>query len=187
MIGLTVGLTTGSHHKERALEAPVFVSWRRGRDSNPRYREVHTLSRRAPSTARTPLRITLPHSLRETPRRASGGARQACSLLRASCPAPLRGRLRCAAAFQIVPDDLVDRSDTSPNVLLSNSPPRPIKPYRFAKTPARTALAQARSMQNISDGRATQRLNPASCDLPHRHDPGDTWASEIGQRCLPRR
>src|SRR3569833_89663 len=32
------------------------INWRRGRDSNPRYAfSVHTLSRRAPSTARTPL------------------------------------------------------------------------------------------------------------------------------------
>jgi hypothetical protein len=32
--------------------------WRRGRDSNPRYAfGVHTLSRRAPSTARSPLRF----------------------------------------------------------------------------------------------------------------------------------
>ncbi len=30
-------------------------NWRRGRDSNPRYLAVHTLSRRAPSATRTPL------------------------------------------------------------------------------------------------------------------------------------
>jgi hypothetical protein len=35
------------------------AKWRRGRDSNPRYGvTVYTLSRRAPSTARTPLLIT---------------------------------------------------------------------------------------------------------------------------------
>ena len=34
-----------------------MIYWRRGRDSNPRYAiNVHTLSRRAPSTTRTPLR-----------------------------------------------------------------------------------------------------------------------------------
>ena len=34
----------------------INTVWRRGRDSNPRYGvTVHTLSRRAPSTARTPL------------------------------------------------------------------------------------------------------------------------------------
>ena len=32
-------------------------SWRRGRDSNPRSLATYTLSRRAPSTTRTPLRI----------------------------------------------------------------------------------------------------------------------------------
>ena len=37
--------------------------WRRERDSNPRYVAVYTLSRRAPSTTRTPLRIK--HSFRE--------------------------------------------------------------------------------------------------------------------------
>ncbi len=31
-------------------------TWRRGRDSNPRYLSVYTLSKRAPSAARTPLR-----------------------------------------------------------------------------------------------------------------------------------
>ncbi len=36
-----------------------FHIWRRGRDSNPRYGvTVYTLSRRAPSTTRTPLRYT---------------------------------------------------------------------------------------------------------------------------------
>ncbi len=36
--------------------ARVATNWRRGRDSNPRYVSVYTLSRRAPSTARPPLR-----------------------------------------------------------------------------------------------------------------------------------
>ena len=36
---------------------PFSFVWRRGRDSNPRYVAVYTLSRRAPSTARTPLRV----------------------------------------------------------------------------------------------------------------------------------
>jgi hypothetical protein len=40
-----------------AERQPPAERWRRGRDSNPRYAvNVHTLSRRAPSTARTPLR-----------------------------------------------------------------------------------------------------------------------------------
>jgi hypothetical protein len=34
-----------------------FVLMQRGRDSNPRYVAVYTLSRRAPSTTRTPLCI----------------------------------------------------------------------------------------------------------------------------------
>ncbi len=36
-----------------------FNSWRRGRDSNPRSLSTYTLSRRAPSTTRTPLRIVV--------------------------------------------------------------------------------------------------------------------------------
>ena len=34
------------------------LTWRRGRDSNPRYLSVHTISNRAPSAARSPLRRT---------------------------------------------------------------------------------------------------------------------------------
>ena len=42
-------------HKKGACK-PLFYGWRRGRDSNPRYGvTVYTLSRRAPSAARTPL------------------------------------------------------------------------------------------------------------------------------------
>ena len=45
-------------NKERGLMAPFFI-WRRERDSNPRYGvTVYTLSRRAPSATRTPLRKT---------------------------------------------------------------------------------------------------------------------------------
>ena len=36
----------------------LFGYWRRGRDSNPRYVSVYTLSRRAPSASRTPLRYS---------------------------------------------------------------------------------------------------------------------------------
>ena len=42
---------------------PFLFIWRRGWDSNPRYGvTVHTLSRRAPSTARTPLLKLLRHA-----------------------------------------------------------------------------------------------------------------------------
>ena len=39
-----------------AFPAGSYKKWRRGRDSNPRYREVHPLSRRARSTTPSPLR-----------------------------------------------------------------------------------------------------------------------------------
>jgi hypothetical protein len=43
---------------EKGAQGPFFYGWRRGRDSNPRYGiTVYTLSRRAPSTTRTPLQI----------------------------------------------------------------------------------------------------------------------------------
>jgi hypothetical protein len=43
--------------KRGPQSGPLFFVWRRGRDSNPRYAfGVYTLSRRAPSTARPPLR-----------------------------------------------------------------------------------------------------------------------------------
>ena len=45
----------GSGSERRAM--PARGRWRRGRDSNPRYAcDVHTLSKRAPSAARSPLR-----------------------------------------------------------------------------------------------------------------------------------
>jgi hypothetical protein len=53
---LLYGTTFLTTHKKTATKATVF-KWRRGRDSNPRYREVHTLSRRALSTTQTPLQI----------------------------------------------------------------------------------------------------------------------------------
>ena len=53
---LLYGSTFLTTHKKTATKATVF-KWRRGRDSNPRYREVHTLSRRALSTTQTPLQI----------------------------------------------------------------------------------------------------------------------------------
>ena len=62
---------------------PRFVEWRRGRDSNPRYAfGVHTLSRRAPSTTRTPLQI-VPVKTHRTPMRLR------CRCYRLSPPAPL--------------------------------------------------------------------------------------------------
>ena len=39
------------------LRIPANLTWRRGRDSNPRYLAVHTLSKRARSTTLTPLLI----------------------------------------------------------------------------------------------------------------------------------
>jgi hypothetical protein len=38
------------------------------------------------------------------------------ALFRASCPSPLRGRLRFAATFQFVPGELVSHSATSPKI-----------------------------------------------------------------------
>src|SRR3569623_2315845 len=52
------------------LYGPCPTNWRRGRDSNPRYAfGVHTLSRRAPSTARTPLRASETKTKRENRRK----------------------------------------------------------------------------------------------------------------------
>ena len=77
-------------------KAPVrglIYGWRRERDSNPRYAvSVYTLSRRAPSTTRTPLRefrlLVFDNimSYRTT--------EHSCVLVTpGSCPAPLRGQL----------------------------------------------------------------------------------------------
>ena len=42
----------------RALRSPWYEEWRMGGDSNPRYRiRVHTLSRRAQSTALSPIQF----------------------------------------------------------------------------------------------------------------------------------
>ena len=43
-------------HQADERENRERKAWRRGRDSNPRYVAVYTLSRRAPSTTRPPLR-----------------------------------------------------------------------------------------------------------------------------------
>ena len=42
--------------KNASTKEALLIRWRRGRDSNPRYVAVYTLSRRAPSTTRPPLR-----------------------------------------------------------------------------------------------------------------------------------
>jgi hypothetical protein len=56
-VGFASLLRASSRHKKSPIQSG-FLIWRRGRDSNPRYGvTVHTLSRRAPSTARTPLLI----------------------------------------------------------------------------------------------------------------------------------
>src|SRR5690606_3191522 len=48
----------GDQQKKPSMSWAFSFVWRRGRDSNPRYAiNVYTLSRRAPSTTRTPLRI----------------------------------------------------------------------------------------------------------------------------------
>jgi hypothetical protein len=53
----TPRLGFSAHHRKSESWAPMIV-WRRERDSNPRYAfDVYTLSRRAPSTTRPPLRI----------------------------------------------------------------------------------------------------------------------------------
>ena len=56
----TVATNSMSHSPETAsfgFFSHAKIKWRRERDSNPRYAiNVHTLSRRAPSTARTSLR-----------------------------------------------------------------------------------------------------------------------------------
>ena len=108
--------TTGLRaQKSRLQRTGVFVYWRRGRDSNPRYGvTVYTLSRRAPSTTRTPLQktcsFTAPFAAGDLPTTEHA----ACSLLGLSLPSPFRGRL---APSKIAPGDFVNHSDTSPENL----------------------------------------------------------------------
>src|SRR3569623_3606545 len=68
----TKSCRTGAPKSGSIIAKPLI--WGRGRDSNPRYAfGVHTLSRRAPSTARTPLRdkisIGLQKALKGKPER----------------------------------------------------------------------------------------------------------------------
>jgi hypothetical protein len=95
-------------HTRDGSPPPHFRSfWRRGRDSNPRYAiNVYTLSRRAPSTARTPLHTQTLHTpsmaqrsgrLRPLPALPCAGAR----------PASIHWMLACFG---------LARSDTSPNL-----------------------------------------------------------------------
>lgn len=49
------------YHTRIHEKVPCYVveNWRRRRDSNPRYVAVHTISSRAPSASRSPLRIVV--------------------------------------------------------------------------------------------------------------------------------
>jgi hypothetical protein len=54
----------------RCGRMPIAGRWRSGRDSNPRYGfAVYSLSRRAPSTTRPPLRMSWKHGYLEAPAR----------------------------------------------------------------------------------------------------------------------
>ena len=73
------GTIMGPDRHRRARERSVrgrtrgparYGGWRRGRDSNPRYIAIHTLSKRAPSTTRSPLQgARRSRTLRERPPR----------------------------------------------------------------------------------------------------------------------
>ena len=74
----------------RVMLETGISKWRRGRDSNPRYGvAVYTLSRRAPSTARTPLQIKMRFFRHASgPPVASGRGRSPMT-----APAPLLSRI----------------------------------------------------------------------------------------------
>ena len=79
-------------HK-KSPDKGLFYMWRRERDSNPRYAvSVYTLSRRAPSTTRTPLReFILFRSIQSV---SILTTEHLCVLVTpGSCPPPLRGQL----------------------------------------------------------------------------------------------
>ena len=83
----------------------AFTIWRRERDSNPRYAiNVYTLSRRAPSATRTPLRkpnciLLSPHALAERE-----------GLPGTSCTWPFGFAAHSAVSFKFVPDKFVEPS-----------------------------------------------------------------------------
>ena len=97
------------------VRGPFHLIWRRGRDSNPRYGStVYTLSRRAPSTARPPLRtclmLTASSALLSQTRCARSGVRVADPIHGVRPSGSLRSR-------QFAPGELVDRSATPPDLL----------------------------------------------------------------------
>ena len=128
--------------------------WRRGRDSNPRYGS--TPYTYFPGKPVQPLRhlsvnldqivFVLPYGRFAAFGRDDSGHpalrpfRAACAslrrsnllltyLLRASCPPPLRGRLRFAAAFKIVPDNFVSnpRYGSTPYTYFPGKPVQPLR------------------------------------------------------------
>ena len=110
--------------------AGFFVDWRRGRDSNPRYGS--TPYTHFPGEPVQPLRhlsVNLANCLFVTLQPIEGRS----GLLRASCPAPLRGRLRFAPAFKIVPDNFV------------SNPRYGSTPYTHSKVPALAFFRSAKA------------------------------------------
>ena len=106
--------------------------WRRGRDSNPRYGvAVYTLSRRAPSTARTPLQIKMrffphafgpPAAVREKPK--SNGRPDAASVAgcRAACRCSENSKRAGPGCFLAMSDNLATTPGRQhPSVRLINS------------------------------------------------------------------
>ena len=102
------------------MRAGARPKWRRGRDSNPRYGvTAHTLSRRAPSTARTPLLFTGTHCILKQPLRAVGEG----GIVEARCSRPsiladshaAHVRVSCDAAGRTLGTGLVDQGAHTPS------------------------------------------------------------------------
>jgi hypothetical protein len=91
--------------------------WRRGRDSNPRYLSIHTISSRAPSTTRSPLQRSA--ARREPPELripVNLGVRHACSSIGRAIAERGGFEPPVACATLDFESSTFDHSDTSPGV-----------------------------------------------------------------------
>ena len=114
LVGNVVGTKIPLWKKRRIFNyLQLVLAEREGFEPSVRFNTVHLLSRQARSTTPAPLRIpglnyicsaSPPNSISWPLRGVRSG------LFRASCPPPLRGRLRFAATFKFAPGEFVEPS-----------------------------------------------------------------------------
>ena len=107
------------YDKARTRRALSYLAEREGFEPSMELLTPYSLSRGAPSATRPPLhKLVVSRILLAVRALLDGVPRSA--LLRASCPSPLRGRLRFASSFPFAPGERVSHSATSPGPRILN-------------------------------------------------------------------